>query len=140
MHGFYYQVTYVLTDVPDRAYFHAQWRRSNPLPYKQDHILVGGVTGQGHYVGTYTLAWGVRNNGWWGEGEIKFYMDGDKEWPHNMSTGTEDYFGGAVGVLNFQKRKVWRVHVALLRFGAGDQDRWTVRQPAAFRSVSLAYR
>ena len=95
VHGFYYQVTYVLTDVPDdRAYFHAQWRRSNPLPYKQDHILVGGVTGQGHYVGTY-LAWGVRNNGWWGEGEIKFFMDGDKEWPTICGTGTEDYFGGA---------------------------------------------
>jgi hypothetical protein len=90
----YYQVTYALTDVPDDvAYFHAQWRRSNPLPYKTDHTLLDGVTGRGHYVGTY-LAWGVNNNGWWGEGEIKFFMDGD-EWPTICGTGTEDYFGGA---------------------------------------------
>ena len=52
------------------------------------------MSGQGHYVGTY-LAWGVNNTGWWGEGEIKFYMDGDREWPTICGTGTEDYFGGA---------------------------------------------
>ncbi|MCL6511400.1 MAG: DUF2961 domain-containing protein [Anaerolineae bacterium] len=91
----YYQITYALTDVPDdAAYFHAQWRRSNPLPYKSVHTLLDGVRGQGHYVGTY-LAWGVHNNSWWGEGEIKFYLDGDDEWPTICGTGTEDYFGGA---------------------------------------------
>jgi hypothetical protein len=93
--GFYYQIDYSLTDVPaDRAYFHAQWRRSNPLPYQQMHPLLDGVTGRGHYVGTY-LAWGVNNNGWWGEGEMKFWLDGDGEWPTICTTGTEDYFGGA---------------------------------------------
>jgi hypothetical protein len=93
--GFYYQITYTLTDVPDdRAYFHAQWRRSNPLPSMQVHTLLDGVTGQGHYVGTY-IAWGVHNNGWWGEGEVKFYLDGDTDWPTICGTGTEDYFGGA---------------------------------------------
>jgi len=93
--GFYYQVTYTLTDVPaDRATFHAQWRRSNPLPYMQDHTLLDGVQGQGQYVGTY-IAWGVNNNGWWGEGEIKFFMDGDTDWPTICGTGTEDYFCGA---------------------------------------------
>ena len=93
--GFYYQIDYTLTDVPeDRAYFHAQWRRSNPLPYQTDHTLLDGVRGQGHYVGTY-IAWGVNNTGWWGEGEIKFYLDGDGEFPTICGTGTEDYFGGA---------------------------------------------
>jgi hypothetical protein len=93
--GFYYQIDYTLTEVPeDCAYFHAQWRRSNPLPYQEVHTLLDGVTGHGQYVGTY-LAWGVNNNGWWGEGEIKFYMDGDGEWPTICGTGTEDYFGGA---------------------------------------------
>jgi hypothetical protein len=93
--GFYYQITYALTQVgEDRAYLHAQWQRSNPLPYQQVHTLLDGVRGQGHYVGTY-LAWGVNNNGWWGEGEIKFYLDGDVEWPTICGTGTEDYFGGA---------------------------------------------
>jgi hypothetical protein len=94
VNGFYYQIDYTLTDVPDdRAYFHAQWRRSNPLPYQEVHTLLDGVAGQGQYVGTY-IAWGVNNNGWWGEGEIKFYLDGD-QWPTICGTGTEDYFGGA---------------------------------------------
>jgi hypothetical protein len=93
--GLYYQITYTLTDIPDdAAYFHAQWRRNQPLPYGQVHTLLDGVHGQGHYVGTY-LAWGVNNNGWWGEGEIKFYIDGDQEFPTICGTGTEDYFGGA---------------------------------------------
>lgn len=91
----YYQITYTLTDVPkDIGYLHAQWRRSNPLPYKQPHTLLDGVKGHGHYIGTY-LAWGVNNSGWWGEGEMKFYLDGDDAFPTICGTGTEDYFGGA---------------------------------------------
>jgi hypothetical protein len=91
----YYQINYALSEVPeDAAYFHAQFRRSNPLPEKQVHTLLDGVRGRGHYVGTY-MAWGVNNNGWWGEGEIKFYLDGDREFPTICGTGTEDYFGGA---------------------------------------------
>ena len=97
IYGFYYMVDYTLTEFPeDAGYFHAQWRRNNPLPYMQVHTLLDGVRGQGHYVGTY-IAWGVNNNGWWGEGEMKFYLDGDDEWPTICSTGTEDYFGGAWG-------------------------------------------
>lgn len=93
--GFYYQINYTLTDVPDNcAYFHAQWRRNNPLPYMQVHTLLDGVKGHGHYVGTY-MAWQVNSNGWWGEGEIKFFLDGDDEFPTICGTGTEDYFGGA---------------------------------------------
>jgi hypothetical protein len=73
----YYQVNYTLTEIPDEmAYFHAQFRRTNPLPYKEDYTIVDGIRGRGHYVGT-ALAWGVNNSNWWGEGEIKFYMDGD---------------------------------------------------------------
>ena len=91
----FYQVDYVLTDVPpDSAYFHAQWRRSNPLAYKEVHTLLEGVRGQGHYVGTY-LAWQSNAPGWWGEGEIKFYLDGDDTFPTICGTGTEDYVGGA---------------------------------------------
>jgi hypothetical protein len=95
--GFFYQVDYALTDVAEDAlYLHAQWRRSNPLPYKQVHTLLDGVRGRGHYVGTY-LAWQANNTGWWGEGEVKFYLDGDEEFPTICGTGTEDYFGGAWG-------------------------------------------
>jgi D-arabinan exo alpha-(1,3)/(1,5)-arabinofuranosidase (non-reducing end) len=91
----YYQVNYSLTDVPDdAAYFHAQFRRTNPLPYKAVYTVLDGVHGQGQYVGTY-LAVSVTNNGWWGEGEIKFFLDDDAEFPTICGTGTEDYFGGA---------------------------------------------
>jgi hypothetical protein len=91
----YYQITYALTDVPDdAAYFHAQFRRVNPLPYKGVYTILDNVKGEGHYVGTH-LAWGVKNNGWWGEGEIKFYMDGDTDFPTICGTGTEDYFCGS---------------------------------------------
>jgi hypothetical protein len=91
----YYQITFAETDIPDDlAYFHAQFRRVNPLPYKQVYTILDGVQGQGQYVGTY-MAWGVNNNGWWGEGEIKFYIDGDDEYPTICGTGTEDYFCGS---------------------------------------------
>ena len=91
----YYQVDYTLTEVPDdAAYFHAQFRRANPLPYGDVYTILDGVRGQGQYVGTY-LAWGVHNCGWWGEGEIKFYLDGDGEVPTICGTGTEDYFCGS---------------------------------------------
>ena len=90
----YYQVDYILTEVPDDcAYFHAQFRRVNPLPYKEVCTILDGVAGRGQYVGTY-LAWGVNNTGWWGEGEVKFYLDGDKH-PTVCGTGTEDYFCGS---------------------------------------------
>jgi len=91
----YYQVDYVLTDVPeDAAYFHAQFRRPAPDSKKEAYTIVDGIQGQGQYVGTF-LAWQVNNNGWWGEGEIKFYMDGDKEFPTICGTGAEDYFCGS---------------------------------------------
>jgi hypothetical protein len=91
----YYQITYTLTEIPeDAAYFHAQFRRTNPLPYKEVHTILDGVKGRGQYAGTY-MAWGVNNTGWWGEGEIKFYVDGDKEFPTICGTGTEDYFCGS---------------------------------------------
>jgi hypothetical protein len=91
----YWQIDYTLTKVPeDAAYFHAQFRRANPLPYKQDYTILDGVKGHGHYVGTY-MAYGVNNNGWWGEGEIKFFMDDDREFPTICGTGTEDYFCGS---------------------------------------------
>ena len=91
----YYQVDYVMGDVPEGCgYFHAQFRRVNPLTYKECYTILDNVEGRGHYVGTY-LFWGVNNNGWWGEGEIKFYMDGDKDYPTICGTGTEDYFCGS---------------------------------------------
>lgn len=107
----FYQINYALNEVPeDAAYFHAQFRRVNPVPYQRVYTILDGVRGRGHYVGTY-LAWGLNNNGWWGEGEVKFYLDGDIPpgrsideavaehggdcFPTICGTGTEDYFCGS---------------------------------------------
>jgi hypothetical protein len=98
----YYQIDYALTAVADdAAYLHAQFRRVNPLPYKQDYTIVEGIRGEGQYVGTH-MSWGVNNTGWWGEGEIKFFMDGDTDYPTICGTGTEDYFCGSY---NFENRE-----------------------------------
>jgi hypothetical protein len=102
--GVYYQLNYELDDVPDdAAYFHAQFRRVNPLPYMDVHTVLDGVEGRGQYAGTY-VAWGSNNDGWWGEGEMKFYLDGD-EWPTICGTGTEDYFCGSY---NFENQETGR--------------------------------
>jgi hypothetical protein len=91
----YYQINYALTDVPaDAAYLHAQFRREDPLSEAGLYTILDGVQGKGHYVGTY-MAWEVHSTGWWGEGEIKFFMDGDDEFPTICGTGTEDYFCGS---------------------------------------------
>ena len=140
----YYQVDYTLTDVPaDAAYFHAQFRRSNPTKGSL-YTLIDDVKGKGHYVGTY-IAWGVNNNGWWGEGEIKFYMDGDSKFPTINGTGTEDYFCGSY---NFENKKTHQyqefstayaglhqvirpdgVYISQQRFG---MYRWHIADPIRF--------
>jgi len=91
----YYQIDCEEREIDkDSLYFHAQFRRVNPLPYKEVYTILDGIKGNGVYVGTY-IHWGVKSNGWWGEGEVKFYIDGDKDFPSICGTGTEDYFGGA---------------------------------------------
>ena len=93
----YYQITYSETEVPeDAAYFHAQFRRSNPLPDMTDHTIVDNIKGKGQYVGTY-VARGANSPGWWGEGEVKFFIDGDGKFPTICGTGEEDYFCGSYG-------------------------------------------
>ncbi|RYG39544.1 DUF2961 domain-containing protein [bacterium] len=93
--GFFYQITYALGPVADEAaYFHANWRRHVTTRDFPEMTIIDGIKGQGHYVGTH-MAWTQMSNGWWGEGELKFFMDGDGEYPTICGTGTEDYFGGA---------------------------------------------
>lgn len=143
----YYQINYTLTDVPeDCAYFHAQFRRTNPLPYKTDYTILDNVQGKGHYVGT-AMCWGVNNNGWWGEGEIKFFMDGDKEFPTICGTGTEDYFCGSYNFENQQTHQYQEfstpysglhqvirpngVYISQQRFS---MYRWHIMDPVRFES------
>jgi hypothetical protein len=96
INGFFYQFNYTLVDnLPDNAgYFHAQWRRTKTTALGEDHVILDQVKGSGQYIGTY-IAWAALERSWWGEGEVKFYMDGDTDYPTICGTGTEDYFGGA---------------------------------------------
>jgi hypothetical protein len=112
----YYQINYTLTEVPENAaYFHAQFRRSRPVMEGKVHTILDNISGEGHYVGT-VMAWQVNHNGWWGEGEIKFYLDGDADpeisngeavggstgYPTICGTGAEDYFCGSY---NFENKE-----------------------------------
>ncbi|MDA0350915.1 MAG: DUF2961 domain-containing protein [Chloroflexi bacterium] len=93
--AWFFQIDYALDEVPaDAAYFHAQWRQSMTTREHPEHTILDGVEGRGHYVGT-ALGWTQMSDGWWGDGEVKFFMDGDDEYPTICGTGTEDYFGGA---------------------------------------------
>jgi len=93
-----YQITYALTPVPQKAgYFHAQWRRSVTQRNKPVHTILDSVQGEGRYIGTF-LAWTQLSEGWFGEGEIKFFLDGDRDFPTICGTGTEDYFGASYGL------------------------------------------
>ncbi|MCH2661068.1 DUF2961 domain-containing protein [bacterium] len=92
-----YQITYAETEIPANAgYFHAQWRRAVTDRQNPDYTIVDGIEGQGKYAGTF-LAWTQLSDGWFGEGEIKFYIDGDAEFPTICGTGTEDYLCGSYG-------------------------------------------
>ena len=141
----YYQIDYSLETVPEDApTFHAQFRRVNPLPEKEVYTIVDGIRGRGHYVGTY-LAHGANSPGWWGEGEIKFYIDGDTDFPTICGTGEEDYFCGSYGYNenrdgdkysyeSFSSLYTGFYHAAfeggLRRFG---QYRWHITDPVRFK-------
>ena len=93
----FYAISYELRPVDaGEARFHASFRRENPLEYARDYTILDGVRGAGHYVGTQ-LGWQQNSEGWWGEGELKAYIDGDRDYATYVGTGTEDYFGGAWG-------------------------------------------
>ncbi len=140
----FYQFDYLEKEVSaDALYFHAQFRRVNPLPYKDVYTILDSVNGKGQYVGTY-LFWGVNNNGWWGEGEIKFFMDGDKEFPTICGTGTEDYFCGSWGFdVNGEYREFSGPYTGLVKVLKPDglfksQERfalyrWHITDPVCFR-------
>lgn len=99
---FFYDVNYTLNDDhPDEMmYFHSYFRRENPTTLKQDYVLLPKVTGRGRYLGVLIGADADTEKygkSWWGEGEVKVYLDGDEEFPTLAGTGTEDYIGTGWG-------------------------------------------
>ena len=97
LHILTYQITYAETKVPENAgYFHANWRRSVTDRAHPEYVIADNIEGEGKYAGTF-LAWTQLSDGWFGEGEIKFFIDGDTEFPTICGTGTEDYLCGSYG-------------------------------------------
>lgn len=143
-HWVFYQINYTLTELPENiAYFHAQFRRTNPVPYKGVHTILDGVSGKGQYVGTNMSVGLNGKNYWWGEGEIKFFLDGDAEFPTICGTGTEDYFGGAFdwivdGRYTTYSTPFMGMHQAILPDGAFISQprfsmyRWHIADPIRF--------
>ena len=68
----------------------------------RDYTILDNVHGHGAYIGTY-LALTALESRWWGEGEVKMYIDGDEQYPTWCSTGAEDYFGGAWSFADFDE-------------------------------------
>jgi hypothetical protein len=123
----YYSINYAETDVaPEAAYFHAQFRRVNPVTFKDDYTIVDGIRGRGQYVGTY-LAHGANSPGWWGEGEAKFFIDGDGKFPTICGTGEEDYFNGSYG---FEERRDASGAVVYTTFSSPYSGFYPVKDPA----------
>jgi len=119
-----YQITYAETAVADTAgYLHAQWRRAVTDRDRPDYTIVDGVRGQGRYAGTF-LAWTQLSDGWFGEGEIKFYLDGDTDFPTICGTGTEDYFCGSYGFPEVYTTAY--VGNTLRHPGAGGPPKWSL--------------
>jgi Protein of unknown function (DUF2961) len=99
--GIYYEVDATEGDKHDRKmlYFHSYWRRENPTTLRQDMTILPRIEGRGRFLGCNL---GVRldhacTNFWWGEGEVKVYLDGDNQFPTLCGTGTEDYIGDGYG-------------------------------------------
>jgi hypothetical protein len=97
LNSFYYQVDYFkeASLPPDTPYFCAQYRQEFPVRSGRDYLILDAV-GRGQYVGT-VLSGRARSPMWFGEGDDKFFIDGEKT-PSLFGTGTEDYVCNAWGM------------------------------------------
>ena len=88
----YYQIDYTIEDKhpSDIGRLHALFRRENPTTLKKDFELLPKRVGKGRYIGSLVGVRALHDN-WWGEGEVKIFMDGDQELPTICGTGTEDW-------------------------------------------------
>ena len=96
---FFYDINFVALDEleNDALYFHCYWKREKETVLGEDYVALPHINGKGHILGTAFMvnanpAYGKQ---WWGEGEVKVYIDGDTDFPTLCGTGTEDYIGTA---------------------------------------------
>jgi hypothetical protein len=101
----FYDISIIKTARHDKdvAYFHAYWNRKTGNEPGKDFEILPVVKGKGRFLGTNVgvITDSVYKNTWWGEGEVKMYIDSDSQWPTINGTGTEDYAGAAWGIAVF---------------------------------------
>jgi hypothetical protein len=100
----FYDIDFMLGKVSKEAlYFHAYWTRENSTKAGDDFVMLPKINGKGRFLG---VSVGLNSDStygktWWGEGEVKMYMDGDTQYPTINGTGSEDYIGSAWGLGTF---------------------------------------
>jgi hypothetical protein len=104
----FYDIDFVLTRRHDASvmYFHAYWNREPANKLEKDFTILPTVHGKGCFIGTHIaiIANPIYENTWWGEGEVKMFLDGDNEFPTIIGTGAEDYPGSGYGLNIFNNR------------------------------------
>lgn len=137
----YYNIDWIKKDrLPAQTpYFHAQYRQEYPATQGKDYVVLD-TQGKGHVVGT-VLAVRSRSPSWFGEGDEKIYIDGEKE-PSIWGTGTEDYFLSAWGL-----QKTSTPYFGVPYFdqwgivgGHTSAYRWHISDPIVFqKSIKLTF-
>jgi hypothetical protein len=99
----FYDIDYTLGDKLDRhsLYFHAIFSHQEKTKLREDYEILPKITGKGRFLGTNVSVIVNENDylgTWWGEGEVKIYLDGDEAYPTLCGTGTEDYVGTGYGI------------------------------------------
>jgi hypothetical protein len=103
LEALYYDIDYTLGDDhgDNILYFHAYYHRENPTNLRRDYVILPALHGKGRFLGTMIgviVNRKVYHRTWWGEGEMKFFIDDDDAFPTLCGTGTEDYIGTAWGI------------------------------------------
>lgn len=104
----YYDIDFILTEPHDASvmYFHAWWHRTSTTELGKNFVILPPVQGKGRYLGAHIglMTNPIFSNSWWGEGEVKIYLDGDTQYPTIVGTGSEDYPGSGYGLGKFNHR------------------------------------
>jgi hypothetical protein len=110
------------------------FRRENPTTEKEDFELLPKRTGKGVFIGAVV---GVRTlrSGWWGEGEIKFYLDGDTDYPTICGTGSEDWVGLSYGI----QETTFQYHGCNLNFKSEEISKFKEKETGVTEEFNTEY-